>query len=73
MNETEKLKILLYAIRDELKGKIISQDIDGNYKPCKNLTKQEVYKSYVKLRKMLKAEYVFKDNETALKELLEEL
>lgn len=69
--KNEKLKTLLYQIRNELRWKVIIQE-DGIYKPCKNLTKQQIYESYVKLNLMLKANYIFKNNEKAIEELLKE-
>ena len=70
--ENEKLKEIIKSIRHELKGNIISQDEEGNYRPTKNLRKQEVYESYVKLITLLKANYDFKEDEDVIKELLEE-
>lgn len=69
--EIEKLKEIIIAIRHELKGNVITKD-DNNYAPAKNLTKQEVYESYVKLSLLLKANYIFKEDEDVIKELLEE-
>ena len=69
--EIEKLKEIIIAIRHELKGNVITKD-GNNYAPVKNLTKQEVYESYVKLITLLKANYVFKEDEDVIKELLEE-
>ena len=70
--EIEKLKEIILSIRHELKGNIISKKDDGSYGPAKNLTKQEVYKSYLKLICLLKANRVFLEDEDAIKELLEE-
>ena len=69
--EIEKLKEIIIAIRHELKGNVITKD-GNNYAPAKNLTKQEVYESYVKLSLLLKANYIFKEDEDVIKELLEE-
>ena len=69
--EIEKLKEIIIAIRHELKGNVITKD-GNNYAPAKNLTKQEVYESYVKLNLLLKANYIFKEDEDVIKELLEE-
>ena len=70
--EIEKLKEIIISIRHELKGNIISKKDDGSYGPAKNLTKQEVYKSYLKLICLLKANRVFLEDEDAIKELLNE-
>lgn len=70
--KNNKLTSLIYRIRNELRKLLISYDGEY-YRPIKNTTKQEIYKSYFKLRTMLKGEYCFKDNETALKELLEDI
>lgn len=69
--EIENLKSFICKIRNELKGNIITFD-GKDYAPAKNLTKQEVYESYVKLITLLKSNYVFKENEDFIKELLEE-
>lgn len=69
--ENKKLKDIIKSIRHELKGNVITKDGD-NYAPAKNLTKQDVYKSYVKLISLLKANYPFKEDEDVIKELLEE-
>lgn len=69
--EIERLKEIIIAIRHELKGNVIVKD-DNGYAPAKNLTKQEVYESYVKLNLLLKANYIFKEDEDVIKELLEE-
>ena len=70
--KNNKLTSLIYRLRNELRKLLISYDGEY-YRPIKNTTKQEIYKSYFKLRTMLKGEYCFKDNETALKELLEDI
>ena len=70
--ELEKEKQLIFSIRNEVKDKLVVKDSDKEYRPCKNLTKQEVYKSFYTINLLLKGNYIFKSNETFIKELLEE-
>ena len=70
--ENEKLKFLLYKIRNITKDKIICQE-NGFWKPCKNLTKQEVYESFVNINTLLKGNYIFLENEKAIREILEDI
>lgn len=70
--KNEKLEKIIRIIRNKLKYKVIIEE-DGFYKPCKNLSKQEVYKDYEEIIDLLKADYCFMDNETAIKEILKEM
>ena len=67
--KNEKLEKIVRIIRNKLKYKVIIEE-NGIYKPCKNLSKQEVYKDYEEINELLKANYCLMDNETAIKEIL---
>lgn len=67
--DTNKYQNLLYEIRNKLRYKIIAYD-GINYRPIKNLTKSEVYKTFAELRDLLQADYIFKDNEEAIIEII---
>ncbi len=69
--KNKQLEKIIRIIRNKLKYKVIIEE-DGIYKPCKNLSKQEVYKDYEEIIELLKADYCFMDNETAIKEILKE-
>ena len=73
-NENEKLKKLLYEIRTETQRCDLTENnydsIICNYKPIRNTTKQDVYKSYMKIKKFLKGQYVLLSNETAIDDLI---
>lgn len=69
--ENQKLKLILYEIRNKLKDKIIIEE-NAYLCPRKNLTKQEVYKTFLEISKLLRANYLFIDNEIAIQLLLEE-
>lgn len=69
LQENKELKEIIFNIRHKLKGKVITKN-DNIYAPAKNLSKQEVYQTFVDISIYLKANYIFKDNETALQDLL---
>lgn len=69
--ENQELKLILYEIRNKLKGKIIIEE-NACLCPRKNLTKQEVYKTFLEISKLLRSNYLFIDNEIAIQLLLEE-
>lgn len=71
--ENEDLRRILYIIRNKLKRHIITLDLAGNYCPAKNSSKQEVYKTFVEIREMLKANYPFKEDKVAIDELLKDI
>lgn len=71
IKENKEMKEIIFNIRHKLKGKVITKNGD-NYEPAKNLSKQEVYQTFVDISIYLKANYIFKDDETVLQELLEE-
>lgn len=68
--ENQKLKLILYEIRNKLKFKVITKDNDY-WGPRKNLTKQEVYKTVREIIDLLKANYCL-DDEIVIQELLGE-
>lgn len=73
-DENEKLKKLLYEIRTETQRCDLTENnydsIVYNYKPIRNTTKQDVYKSYMKIKKFLKGQYVLLSNESAIDDLI---
>lgn len=67
--ENKKLKEIIFNIRHKLKGKVISK-YNNIYAPAKNLSKQEVYQTFVDISIYLEANYIFKDDETVIQDLL---
>ena len=69
--ENEKLRNLLYTIRNIAKGALIV-NTDGILRPIKNTSRQEVYERMMKIRLLLKGNYVLKGNVEAINEILNE-
>lgn len=69
--ENEILIKLICEIRGLTKGKVISLQ-ENNYHPSKNLSKQEVYESFVKIQALVKGNFPFLSDEKFIEELLDE-
>lgn len=73
-SENEKLKKLLYEIRTETQRCDLTENnydsIVYNYKPIRNTTKQDVYKSYMRIKKIVNGQYYCLTNEKAIDELI---
>ena len=69
--ENEMLKNLLYTIRNIAKWALIVKT-DGILRPIKNTSRQEVYERMMKIRLLLKGNYILKDNVEAINEILNE-
>lgn len=71
-NKTSIILIkLICEIRELTKGKVISVQ-ENNFHPTKNLTRQEVYESFVEIQSLVKGNYPFLSDEKFIEELLEE-
>ena len=70
--ENKILTKLLYEIRNETRGLLLSEieESSQEYRPIKGTTKQDVYKSYMKIKKFLKGQYVLLSNESAIDDLI---
>ena len=73
-NENEKLRKLLYEIRTETQRCDLTENnydsIVYNYRPIKGTTKNDIYKSYMKIKKFLKGQYALLSNESAIDDLI---
>lgn len=70
--EKEKNKVLanlIFKLRSITKNKVLVRE-NENLSPRKNLTKQEVYESFLQINHLLKGNYVFLEDEKFLEELL---
>lgn len=65
------LKKLLYDIRRESKKYLLTYN-EPYFKPIKNTTKQEVYKSYDKIKNMVMGQYELITDENAIDEIIKE-
>lgn len=71
--QINELKDILISIRCLLKYCTIYKDDDGICHPTKNLEKQQVYKIFVFIRELLKANYVFLEDDEAINLIIEEV
>ena len=69
--ENDHLRHLLYQIRNIAKWALIV-NTDGILRPIKNTSRQEVYERMMKIRLLLKGNYVLKGNVEAINEILNE-
>lgn len=69
--ENEMLRNLLYTIRNIAKWALIV-NTNGIFRPIKNTSRQEVYERMMKIRLLLKGNYILKDNVEAIDEILNE-
>lgn len=72
--EKEKNKVLtnlIFKLRNIVKYKVIIRENDY-LRPCKNLTKQEVYESFLEINLLLKGNYAFLENREFLEMLFKE-
>ena len=69
--ENEMLRNLLYTIRNIAKWALIV-NTNGIFRPIKNTSRQEVYERMMKIRLLLKGNYILKDNVETIDEILNE-
>lgn len=73
--ENEKLKKIIYEIRTETQRCNLTENnydsIVCNYRPIKGTSKNDIYKSYMRIKKFLKGQYILLSNESAIDDLIE--
>lgn len=73
-NQNKKYTELIIKLRNLSSGVVSYEIINGKkyYGPRKNFSKQRLYEQFLKMKLLLKSEYIFLSNEDYLKELEKE-